>query len=31
LQVRRRPQLVSGAALQWQQLVALTRKNFIIR
>lgn len=30
-QVRQRPRLATGAALQWQQLVALTRKNFIIR
>jgi hypothetical protein len=31
LQVRQRPQLATGAALQWQQLAALTRKNLTIR
>lgn len=31
LQVRDRPRLASGAALQWQQLVALTRKNLTVR
>ncbi|KAL4855684.1 ABC transporter A family member 11 [Chlorella vulgaris] len=31
LQVRQRPRLASGLALQWQQLCALTGKNFIIR
>ncbi|KAL4434281.1 hypothetical protein ABPG75_000722 [Micractinium tetrahymenae] len=31
LQVRRRPRLASGAALQWQQLAALTRRNLLIR
>lgn len=31
LQVRERPRLASGAALQWQQLVALTRKNLTAR
>ncbi|KAI3423876.1 hypothetical protein D9Q98_009710 [Chlorella vulgaris] len=31
LQVRQRPRLASGLALQWQQLCALTSKNFIIR
>ena len=31
LQVRQRPQLATGPALQWQQLAALTRKNLTIR
>lgn len=31
LQVRRRPRLASGGALQWQQLVALTRRNLLVR
>ncbi|KAL4424942.1 hypothetical protein ABPG77_009671 [Micractinium sp. CCAP 211/92] len=31
LQVRRRLRLTSGAALQWQQLAALTRRNLLVR
>ncbi len=30
-QVRDRPRLAAGAALQWQQLVALSRKNLTVR
>ena len=30
-QVRERPRLATGAALQWQQLAALTRKNLTVR
>jgi hypothetical protein len=31
LAVRERPRLVTGARLWWQQLGALTWKNFVIR
>ena len=31
LQVRKRPRLASGVALQWQQLGALLRKHTLVR